>query len=102
MPGARTGHILASPVQSPAAHLSGLKVPMTIRRKIFLLAGILLALFGLVVGVLAVVQKFDSDQIGNIVGYELPLSQLLSEFDVDTDRYELRILRLLRLDSLTP
>jgi len=35
---------------------------MTIRKKIFLLAGILLALFGAVVGVLAVVQKLDSDQ----------------------------------------
>jgi adenylate cyclase len=36
---------------------------MTIRKKIFLLAGILLALFGVVVGVLAVIQKLDSDQI---------------------------------------
>jgi adenylate cyclase len=32
---------------------------MTIRKKIFLLAGILLALFGIVVGVLAVIQKPD-------------------------------------------
>ncbi len=38
---------------------------MTIRKKIFLLAGVLLALFGVVVGVLALVQKLDSDQIGN-------------------------------------
>jgi adenylate cyclase len=71
---------------------------MTIRKKIFLLAGILLALFGLVVGVLATIQKLDSDQIGNIVNYELPLSRLIAEFDVDTDRYELNILRVLRLD----
>ena len=77
-------------------------VAMTIRKKIFLLAGILLALFGVVVGVLAVIQKFAGDQIGNIVGYELPLSRLLAEFDVDTDRYELRMLRLLQADSLTP
>jgi adenylate cyclase len=75
---------------------------MTIRKKIFLLAGILLALFGIVVGILALIQKFDGDQIGNIVGYELPLSRLLAEFDVDTDRYELRMLRLLQADSLTP
>lgn len=71
---------------------------MTIRRKIFLLAGILLALFGAVVGVLAVVQKLDSDEISNIAGYELPLTRLVAELDVDTDRYELGILRALRLD----
>src|SRR5262245_10679869 len=75
---------------------------MTIRKKIFLLAGILLALFGIVVGVLAAVQKMDADAIGNIADYELPLSGLLAEFDVDTFRYELDILRLLRLDSLNP
>jgi adenylate cyclase len=71
---------------------------MTIRKKIFLLAGILLALFGIVVGVLAVIQKLDSDQIGNIVGYELPLSRIVAQFDVDTDRYELNILRVIRLN----
>jgi adenylate cyclase len=72
---------------------------MTIRKKIFLLAGVLLALFGMVVAALATIQKFNSDQIGNIVGYELPLSRLIAEFDVDTDRYELRILRMLRLEN---
>src|SRR6266481_4302111 len=75
---------------------------MTIRKKIFLLAGILLALFGVVVGALAAFQKFNSDQIGNIVGYQLPLSRLVAELDVYTDRYELGILRALRLDPLTP
>jgi len=75
---------------------------MTIRKKIFLLAGILLALFGVVVGVLAMVQKLDSDQIGNIAEYELPLTRLVAELDVDTDRYELGILRALRLDPLNP
>ena len=75
---------------------------MTIRKKIFLLAGILLALFGVVVGVLAVVQKMDSDQISNIVEYELPLTRLVAQMDVDTDRYELGILRALRLDPLNP
>jgi adenylate cyclase len=75
---------------------------MTIRKKIFLLAGILLALFGVVVGVLATIQKLDSDQIGNIVSYELPLSRLIAEFDVYTDRYELNILRVLRLSPASP
>ena len=69
---------------------------MTIRKKIFLLTGILLALFGVVVGVLAMVQKLNSDQIGNILAYELPLLRLATEFDVYTDRYELVILRVLR------
>jgi hypothetical protein len=62
---------------------------MTIRKKIVLLAGILLALFGAVVGVFAVIQKLDSDQISNIAEYELPLTRLVAELDVDTDRYEL-------------
>jgi adenylate cyclase len=75
---------------------------MTIRKKIFLLAGILLALFGAVVGVVATVQKLNSDQISNIAEYELPLTRLVAELDVDTDRYELSILRALRLDPLNP
>jgi adenylate cyclase len=37
-------------------------------------------------------------QIGNIVSYELPLSRIVAQFDVDTDRYELNILRVLRLN----
>ena len=72
---------------------------MSIRKKFFLLAGILLALFGVVVGALAVMQKMDGEQINSIVNYEQPLSRLISEFDVDTDRYELNIMRVLRLDT---
>lgn len=72
---------------------------MSIRKKIFLLAGILLALFGAVVGTLSFMQKMNGEQINNIVNYEQPLSRLISEFDVDTDRYELRIMRVLRLDA---
>src|ERR1700730_11957929 len=75
---------------------------MTIRKKIFLLAGILLALFGVVVGVLTVIQQLDSDQINNLAEYELPLTRLVAELDVDTDRYELGILRALRLNPLNP
>jgi adenylate cyclase len=69
---------------------------MTIRKKIFLLAGIILTLFGVVVGALAVIQELDRSQIENIIGYELPLSRLVAEFDVLTDRYELVITRVLR------
>src|SRR4029079_4330912 len=50
----------------------------------------------------AVIQKVNSDQIGNIVGYELPLSRIVAQFDVDSDRYELVILRVLVLDSASP
>jgi adenylate cyclase len=71
---------------------------MTIRRKIFLLAGILLAIFGMVVGAVALVQKLNGDQLAHISEYELPLSRLVAEFDVYTDRYELGVLRALRSD----
>jgi len=75
---------------------------MTIRRKIFLLAGVLLVLFGAVVGTLAFTQKLDSDQLANISKYELPLSKAIAEFDVYTDRYELQILRVLRSENISP
>ncbi len=34
--------------------------------------------------------------------YELPLSRLIGQTDVDTDRYELGILRVSRLDPVSP
>jgi len=58
---------------------------MTIRKKIFLLAGILLALFGAVVGTLAIIKKLNSNQLSPIVSYKLPLSKLVCECDGDTD-----------------
>jgi adenylate cyclase len=73
---------------------------MTIRKKFFLLAGTLLALFGTVIGILALTQKLDRDQLANISQYEQPLSQLIAEFDVYTDRYELEVLRVLRSGDL--
>ena len=69
---------------------------MTIRKKFFLLAGLLLALFGAVVGTLALTHKLDRDQLTHIYEYELPVSALVAEFDVYTDRYELQVLRALR------
>ena len=75
---------------------------MTIRKKFFLLAGTLLALFGTVIGILALTQKLDRDQLANISQYEQPLSQLIAEFDVYTDRYELEVLRVLRSGDLSP
>jgi adenylate cyclase len=75
---------------------------MSIRKKIFLLAGILLALFGVVVGLLAVFQKLNGDQIANIAEYQLPLSRYVDEIDVDTDTCELIVQRILLLDAATP
>lgn len=72
---------------------------MTIRRKIFLLAGILLAIFGAVVGILAYVQKINGDQLSKISEYETPLAQIVADFDVYTDRYELEVLRALRSEQ---
>src|ERR1700722_4063526 len=66
------------PFMGPPHALPG-PARVTIRKKIFLLAGILLALFGVVVGVLAVIQKLDSDEINNIAEYELPLTRLVAE-----------------------
>src|SRR5262249_17255670 len=75
---------------------------MTIRSKFFLLAGILLVLFGAVVGTLAFTQNLDHDQLEDISDYELPLSKLIAEYDVGTDGYELQVLRILRSTNLTP
>jgi adenylate cyclase len=75
---------------------------MTIRKKFFLLAGILLGLFGAVVGILAFAQKLDRDQLGNISEYELPLLHLVADFDVYTDRYELEVLRALQSEKNDP
>jgi adenylate cyclase len=56
-------------------------------------------LFGVVVRTLASTQSLDSHKIGNVVDYDLPVSWLVAEFDVYTDRYELGILRALRPDT---
>src|SRR5260221_9984894 len=69
---------------------------MSIRGKFFALAGILLMLFGIVVGVLAISQASVAHQLENIVAHYQPLRRLLADLDVDTDEYELRIERLRR------
>jgi adenylate cyclase len=69
---------------------------MSIRGKFFALAGILLMLFGIVVGVLAISQASIAHQLENIVAHYQPLRRLLADLDVATDEYELRIERLRR------
>src|SRR4051794_28981966 len=58
--------------------------PMTIRRKIYALAGALLALFGLVVGGLSLLQWHNSGHLENIVRYQLQITRLLSDLDIAT------------------
>jgi adenylate cyclase len=68
---------------------------MSIRIKVFALAGILLLLFGAVVGLLALLQNATALKLGDIVYHHQPLRRVLADLDVDTDEYELRIARLL-------
>src|SRR5919198_1030367 len=75
---------------------------MSIRTKFFALAGVLLALFGLVVGVLALLQHDTADNLVDIVEHNLPLTRLLANVDVDTFEYELQVERLRRRSDWSP
>jgi adenylate cyclase len=68
---------------------------MSIRTKFFALAGILLLLFGAVIGALSILQTATAHKLDDIVAHHQPLRRLLADLDVDTDKYELRISRLL-------
>jgi adenylate cyclase len=69
---------------------------MSIRTKFFALAGVLLALFGVVVGVLAVLQHDSADNLEDIVTHHIPITRVIANVDVATSDYELEIERLLR------
>ena len=68
---------------------------MSIRAKFFALAGILLLLFGAVVGLLTLLQDATAHKLEDIVYHHQPLRRALADLDVDTFEYELRIDRLL-------
>jgi adenylate cyclase len=68
---------------------------MSIRTKFFALAGILLLLFGAVVGLLTLLQDATAHKLAGIVYYHQPLRRTLADLDVDTFEYDLRINRLL-------
>ena len=68
---------------------------MTIRAKFFALAGILLLLFGAVVGLLTLLEDATAQKLEDIVYHHQPLRRALADLDVDTFGYELRIDRLL-------
>src|SRR5688500_10916597 len=73
---------------------------MSIRTKFFALAGVLLALFGFVVGALSLLQRETADNLSDIVRHHLPITGLLAEIDVETFEYELVLERLLRHENL--
>ncbi|HLZ67730.1 MAG TPA: adenylate/guanylate cyclase domain-containing protein [Aliidongia sp.] len=68
---------------------------MNIRTKFFALAGILLLLFGCVIGVLSLLQEATAQRLEVIVAHHQPLRRVLADLDVDTDKYELLVSRLL-------
>jgi adenylate cyclase len=69
---------------------------MSIRTKFFALAGIILAMFGIVVGVLSILQASTAHKLEDIVEHHQKLRRLLADLDVATDEYELRAERLRR------
>ena len=57
---------------------------MNIRTKFFALAGILLLLFGAVVGLLTLLQDTTAHKLADIVYHYQPLRRTLADLDVDT------------------
>lgn len=73
---------------------------MTVRLKIHSIAVALLVVFGIVIGISAVLQSQVSSDIAGISRYHQPLASAMANFDVISDDYELELLRLLRLPDL--
>lgn len=73
---------------------------MTVRLKIHSIAVALLVVFGIVIGISAVLQSQVSSDIAGISRYHQPLASSMANFDVISDDYELELLRLLRLPDL--
>jgi hypothetical protein len=72
---------------------------MPIRLKILSIAVALLVVFGIVIGVSAILQEQVTNEIDGITRYHQPLAAAVADFDVITDEYELLPLRLLRLTA---
>jgi len=75
---------------------------MTVRLKILSIALALLVVFGIVVGVSAILQRQVTTEVGGITRYDQPVNGLISDLDVITFEYELVPLRLLRQPDATP
>lgn len=69
---------------------------MTIRIKILSIAVSLLVVFGIVVGVSAILQRQVTNEVSSITRYHDPLTAAIANFDVVSFEYELLPLRLLR------
>src|SRR5262249_8789368 len=74
---------------------------MTIRLKILSIAIALLLVFGIVIGISAVLQGQVSEEVADIGRYHRPLAAVMADFDVLSDEYELVALRLLRRSDVT-
>ena len=69
---------------------------MTIRIKILSIAISLLVVFGIVVGVSAILQRQVTNEVSGITRYHDPLTAAIADFDVVSFEYELLPLRLMR------
>ena len=69
---------------------------MTIRIKILSITVSLLVVFGIVVGVSAILQRQVANEVSSITRYHDPLTAAIADFDVVSFEYELLLLRLLR------
>ncbi len=67
---------------------------MKIRFKILAIAYVLLLLFGITVGVSALLQEKVKDELGTQVEYNAPITQAIAEFDAGTFEFELALRRL--------
>jgi class 3 adenylate cyclase len=74
---------------------------MTIRLKILSIAVALLLVFGIVVGISAILQRQVAGQIGGITRYHQPLTAAIANFDAISFEYELLPLRLLRRSDVS-
>jgi class 3 adenylate cyclase len=69
---------------------------MPIRIKILSIAVALLLVFGIVIGISAVLQRQVGEEVADIGRYHRPLAGAMADFDVLSDEYELLALRLVR------
>ncbi|HUK60315.1 MAG TPA: adenylate/guanylate cyclase domain-containing protein [Stellaceae bacterium] len=75
---------------------------MTLRLKILSIALALLVVFGIVVGVSAILQQQVTHEVGDVTRYHEPLTAFVADLDVITFEYELVPLRLLRRTDASP